>query len=134
MTLAKKGRRPDPEFLSVESRSKIEDEFDKTSEQIGLWFFAAIRQLKRIVAALLGLLAAAYLCDYLSVRYRIPDNREPLGAVEVQRYYAVRLKSGKTEITYDGSENQVCTNSIFPHLGYDPCWYVRQHKRKMIDI
>ena len=47
---------------------------------------------------------------------------------------AVHLKSGKTEINYDKSENQVCTNSIFPHLGYDPCWYVRRHTRKMIDI
>jgi hypothetical protein len=125
---------PNSEFLSAESRSKIEDEFDKTSEQIGLWFFAAIRHLKRIAAALLGLLAAVYICDYLSVRYRIPGNREPLGVVEIQRYYAVHLKSGKTEISYDGSENQACTNSIFPHLGYDPCWYVRRHTRKMIDI
>jgi hypothetical protein len=125
---------PDSEFLSAESRSKIEDEFDKTSHQIGLWFFAAFRHLKRILAALLALLAAVYFGDYLSVRYRIPNNREPLEIVEIQRYYAVRLKSGKTEITNAGSENQVCTNSLFPHLGYAPCWYVHRHTRKMIDI
>src|SRR5580693_3550445 len=98
-------RDPNSEFLSAESRSKIEDEFDKTSRQIGLWFFGALRQLKRIIALLLGLLVAVYICDYVSVRYRIPNNREPVGVVEIQRYYAVHLKSGKTEITYDGSEN-----------------------------
>ena len=100
----------------------------------GLRFFAALRHLKQIAAVLLGLLAAVYICDDLSVRYRIPGNREPLGMVEIKRYFAVRLKDGKTEISYDGSENQVCTNSIFPHLGYGPCWYVRRHTQKMIDI
>jgi hypothetical protein len=134
MTLPKTGRGPDSEFLSAESRSKIENEFDKTSAQIGFLCFAALRYFKRIIAVLLVLLAALYICDYISVRYRIPQDREPLGTVEVQRYYAVHLKSGKTEITYDGSENQVCTNSIFPHLGYDPCWYARRHTRKMMEI
>jgi hypothetical protein len=124
----------DSDFLSPESRARIEGGFDQTSAQIGVWFLAAVRQLKRLVIALLVLLVVVYAGEDLSVRYRIPKDREPFGAVEVQRYFAVHLKSGKTEINYDKSENEVCTNSIFPHLGFNPCWYVRQHTRKMIDI
>src|SRR5437764_15433836 len=127
-------RDPDSEFLSAESRSRIEEEFDKTSARMEVLFFAAIRQIKRILPVLLVLAAAVYGCDYLSVRYRIPGNREPFETVEIERYFAVHLKSGKTEINYDGSENQVCTNSIFPHFGYAPCWYVHRPTRKMIDI
>jgi hypothetical protein len=126
----------DPDFHSLppESRSKIESEFDRTSARMGVGFFAALRHIKRGVIAFLVLLAAWYGVEDLSIRFRIPNNREPFGAVEVLHYYALHLKSGRLEYNFDRSENEVCTNSLFPHLGYSPCWYVRRHKLKFTDI
>lgn len=77
-------------------------------------------------------LALLYAGDYASVRYRIPRGRDPLGTVEVQPYYAVPLKGGKTEFMFLKPENQVCVHSLFPHLGHNPCWYVRRHRDKPI--
>jgi len=75
-----------------------------------------------------------YTCDYLSVRFRIPKNRDPLGVVKIRRYYAIRLKDGKTEYAFQEPENQVCVNSLLPHMGYNPCWYVKRHSVKRIDM
>jgi hypothetical protein len=78
--------------------------------------------------------ALLYAGDYAVVRYRIPSSREPFATVEVQPYYAVPLKGGKTEFMFLKPENQVCVRSLFPHLGHNPCWYVRRHRDKPINI
>jgi hypothetical protein len=78
--------------------------------------------------------ALIYAGDYAMVRYPIPRSRNPLGTVEVQPYYAVPLKDGKTEFMFLKPENQVCVHSLFPHLGHNPCWYARRKRNKRIDI
>jgi hypothetical protein len=89
----------------------------------------------RIAVAALALgCALVYAGDYVSVRYHIPKGREPLGTVVVQPYYAVPLKSGKTELIFQQPQTQTCVNSLFPHLGYSPCWYLRRHRDKRTDI
>jgi len=80
----------------------------------------------RILIFVLGLLAAVYAADDLSVRYRIPKSRQPFGTVTVQRYAAISEKT-KTEFVYEGPINQTCAHSLFPHLGYQPCWYLSRH-------
>jgi hypothetical protein len=75
-----------------------------------------------------------YLGDYLSVRYRIPKSRSQFGVVKIQRYYAVGLKSRKTEFMFLPPENQVCVHSLFPQLGYSPCWYLSRRNVKRIEI
>ena len=89
---------------------------------------------KRILLAACLLLAAVYASDYLSLRYRIPGSREPFGTVQVERYYAVPQKNGKTEFLFDQTETQKCVHSLFPHFGDNPCWYVSRHKQKRIDM
>jgi hypothetical protein len=83
-----------------------------------------------VATAVLGLLV--YTCDYLCVRYRIPKNRDPLGAVQVERYYAIPLKGGKIEYTAEEPETVTCVRSLFPHFGYAPCWYLNRNKEKRI--
>lgn len=78
-------------------------------------------------------LVILYAGDYLSVRYRIP-NREPLGTVKIQRYYAVRQKDRKVEYYFLDPENQQCVHSLFPHFGSNPCWYVGRNTKKEIDM
>ncbi|HLY19367.1 MAG TPA: hypothetical protein VKR61_19205 [Bryobacteraceae bacterium] len=92
--------------------------------------------MKRIVfiAARWTILTAAlvYIGDYLSLRYRIPNQREQFGSVMVQRSYAIPQKDRKTEYMFDPPAPQICVNSLFPHFGDPPCWYLRRHARQQI--
>lgn len=88
----------------------------------------------RIVGVLLLLLGLVYAGDYLSVRYRIPGNREQFGTVTVDSYYAIQEKNNKTELVPNQPEAQTCVRSLFPHFGYNPCWYVSRHTDKRIDL
>lgn len=88
----------------------------------------------RVVVGLAWLAALVYGGDYFSVRYKVPKGREPFSNVTVQPYYAIHQKNGKTEYDYAQPQTQVCVQSLFPHFGYDPCWYVKRHTDKRIDI
>jgi len=90
--------------------------------------------MKRIVLAVAAALFALYAGDYFSVRYRIPNNREQFGVVQVRRSYAIPQKNGRIQLSFDPPENQTCVQSLFPHLGRTPCWYLRRHSTKRIDF
>jgi len=90
--------------------------------------------LLRAVAAAVFLLLITYAGDYLSVRYKLPKGREPFSTVTVQPYYAIHEKNGRTEYDFAQPQSQVCVRSLFPHFGYNPCWYVQRHTDKRIDI
>ena len=79
-----------------------------------------------IVALLCALLAGAlvYVCDYVSLRYRIPNNRAQFGSVVVD---------GKTQYAFDPPAPQDCVNSLFPHSGDRPCWYLNRHKQQQVN-
>ncbi|MGC2322693.1 MAG: hypothetical protein WA463_08695 [Terriglobales bacterium] len=89
---------------------------------------------KTALFAVLILCALLYAGDYAAVRFHIPKSRATTSTVEVQPYYAVPLKGGKTEFMFLKPENQVCVNSLFPHLGYNPCWYVRRYRDKPVNL
>ncbi len=75
------------------------------------------------------LLAALYLGDYSIAKSK------PLGSVQVQPFYAIHQKNGKTEFDYNvPQETQSCVASVLPHLGSNPCWYVTTHKTRKIEI
>jgi hypothetical protein len=105
--------------------SALEDLKEKTPPPRRRWFWLFM---------LVLLFVGVYVCDYFSVRYRILKNRDPFGVVKIQRYYAVRLKDGKTEFVFQEPEIQVCVHSLFPHFGCSPCWYVKRRNVKRIDI
>ena len=88
----------------------------------------------RVVGVLVFLVTLVYVGDYLSLRYKIPNNRDPFSTVTIQPYYAIHEKNGRTEYDFAQPENQVCVRSLFPHFGYIPCWYVKRHTDKRIDI
>jgi hypothetical protein len=75
-----------------------------------------------------------YTGDYLSVRYGFPGHRQTFGSVEVHPYLAIPQKDGKTEIVLQDPVTRTCVQSLFPHMGADPCWYVVRHKRERIDM
>lgn len=78
--------------------------------------------------------ALLYGGDDLSLRYRIPKNREPFGSVTVQPLYVIHEKNGKVEYQFAPAQDQPCVQSVVPHFGYRPCWYLRRHTEQRIDI
>lgn len=92
------------------------------------------RVLLRIIGIMVLMVLIAYAGDYLSVRYKIPNGRDPFSTITIQPYYAIHEKNGKTEYDFAPPEDQTCVRSLFPHFGYSPCWYVKRHTDKRIDI
>lgn len=90
--------------------------------------------MKRILIITAVLLTIVYVGDYVSVRYKIPNSRNSYGYVTISRYYAVKLKSGKREIYFDSSADQVCVRSLFPHLDCKPCWYLNLIRDERMNI
>jgi len=88
----------------------------------------------KTVIALLGAAGSFYIGDYAVLRYRIARNLAPYGSVTVNVYYAVPQKNGKMEYDFQSSQPEVCVNSVFPHVGYAPCWYLRRHSDQQIQL
>ena len=96
------------------------------------------RTVKRILATIaLVVIAVAvlvYAGDYAVWRLRVATNRNPYGSVTVTHYYAVLQKNGKTTFTFDPPQPWACANSLFPHGGSLPCWYLTRHPEQRTDI
>jgi hypothetical protein len=94
--------------------------------------------MKKILARTLMALAAAavlaYAADYLIWRYRVATGHQAYGSVSVDFYYASQMKDGRTEYDFQPPQPETCTNSLFPHSGYSPCWYLRKHSEKAIHL
>lgn len=77
--------------------------------------------------------ALAYAGDYVVWRYRIPGNRQQFGSVIVQRTWVIPMKDGKTQYAFDPPAPQDCVNSLFPHSGDSPCWYLARHTQQQVN-
>ena len=77
---------------------------------------------------------ALYFGDYLSARYGIPGHRPTLGTVQIQTMYAVRQKNNRIEYSLGDTVTQTCVRSLFPQMGYAPCWYLAGHATRQITI
>lgn len=86
------------------------------------------------LAVLVLLAGLLYLGDYVSIRYRIPPNRAQFGSVTVIRLYVIHEKNSKLEYQLAPSEDETCVYSLFPHMGYPPCWYLSRHSEQRIEI
>jgi hypothetical protein len=79
------------------------------------------------VGALAGAALLTFGLDYALLRVREATNRNPYGRVTVNHYTAVLQKNGKTTLTFDPPQPWTCVNSLFPHQGWLPCWYLSKH-------
>jgi hypothetical protein len=95
-------------------------------------FFARLFAYTAVFA--LAVVAIAYAVDYAVFRYRVSSNRQAFGQVMVSPYDAVAQKSGKTQFIFEPPQPQTCVNALFPHSGYEPCWYLRRHTEPRTDI
>ena len=90
--------------------------------------------LRNTLAGAVVLVAAAYLADYAVLRFCVATNRNATATVTVRPVYAVPHKNRTTEFMLGDPQDQTCVNSLFPHMGESPCWYLRKHKEQQIDM
>jgi hypothetical protein len=93
-----------------------------------------LKNLQRGLIATLAVVILTYVADDLSVRLRIPASRHVLGSVQVRKIYAVKRKNGSTEFLFDDPAAVTCVNSLVPHQGLSPCWYLERHTEQREDI
>jgi hypothetical protein len=86
------------------------------------------------VLTIVGVAALAFGLDWAVFRVRVAANWGPYGSVTVEHYDAVLQKNGKTSFIFDPPGPQTCVNSLFPHAGDLPCWYLRRHPEQVTNI
>ena len=86
--------------------------------------------MKRIalIAAAAGVVI--YALDFAVLHARA----QQYGSVQVRVMYAVKLKNKETEFLPEEPQNLPCVNSMFPQMGYAPCWYLSRHRRQTVDV
>ena len=86
----------------------------------------AKRYLKWTLVTIVAIAALIYLSDYLW--FRVREARDVAGGpfANVTVYYQTTLKNGKQELFYTNPTNLPCVDSLFPHEGFAPCWYLRR--------
>lgn len=82
--------------------------------------------MKRVAIAVILLPAVLYLCDSISIHYKIAYKGSSAALGTVQFFPAAELKNGRIEVYYDSPQTEACTHSLFPQLGYPPCWYANR--------
>ena len=91
---------------------------------------------QRIIGGLLAAFLVLYLGDYAWVRIRAmhPTPGSPFEDVTLNRLIAISEKGQKTEYVQADPQTVTCVHSIFPHMGYNPCWYVNSLNGKPINM
>jgi hypothetical protein len=94
---------------------------------------------KWLVVCVLVVLCALYVGDELSFQYRVHEAQSGnvFGTVYMQRMLAIQLKGGKVEYTLDRlqpAQMQKCVHALFPHAGFEPCWYLVRQSRQPIPL
>jgi hypothetical protein len=92
-----------------------------------------MRVVRRVLLGLVSVVALLYLGDDLAVRLPIPRKRDPFGQVTVYRLDTIPQKNGKVEYAPEPPAKQTCIHSLFPHMGYAPCWYLSRHAEQRVN-
>jgi hypothetical protein len=94
---------------------------------------------RRAAVLVVALAAIVYAGDYAVVRLRVASPRmgNAFDSVQVVRLLAIPLKNGRVDYELDATQPEAtvtCVRALFPHLGYQPCWYVRRQSQKPIPM
>lgn len=91
-------------------------------------------KIRRVAQFIVLALLLLYGGDYVSARFGLPNGRQTLSSVDVQIMWAIRQKDGRIDYELGDTETRPCLYSLFPHLGYPPCWYLTRHKNQVIKV
>jgi len=94
---------------------------------------------KRLLIALIALLLAVYLVDFVwfECRVHLPKLGAATGSVHRVRLLAISSKGNKVQYEVDSvqpEEDLPCAHSLFPQGGNRPCWYVAKHANDPIPM
>lgn len=87
-----------------------------------------MKRFRRYFWYLLATLAALYVCDEILARVR------GHGSIEVEMFYAVTRKDNRIDYMRSDPQMEECVNSLLPHTGLRPCWYVARNPRKEVEV
>jgi len=65
--------------------------------------------------------------DYLMLTVPIPKDRLQFETVRVDQVYTIMNRYNQVEWSRGNPIMEVCGNSLLPHGGHRPCWYVKTH-------
>jgi len=82
----------------------------------------------RACLLLVGLAVFTYAVDDLWARFR----KRPVEQVKVDRVYADVNQWNQVEYSMGTPIMETCLDSLMPHFGYKPCWYLRRHTLRQI--
>jgi hypothetical protein len=88
----------------------------------------------RVVIGAAISLVLVYMGDTLSVWYRMSKKLagDPLATMNTQPIIEIPHKNGQAEIVLGQPQTQTCVRSLFPHDGYEPCWYLAHQNQSPI--
>ena len=91
-----------------------------------------------LVSVLLFMLFS-YALDYVVLRVRglHPTASVPLERLTRHRLLAIKVKNGTYEYELDEvnpTETVTCVHALFPHLGDQPCWYLKPRLDRPVAI
>lgn len=86
-----------------------------------------------IALILVCALIVLYIADYAVLRIRVARHGSASALSTVTVLYAAKLKDNKLNIFFDQPTKETCVRSIFPALGYTPCWYLSRHNLRVVD-
>ncbi|MFN8008782.1 MAG: hypothetical protein U0V70_17505 [Terriglobia bacterium] len=72
--------------------------------------------------------------DDFYLRFKIWRGDKIFEVIDIRSYYAVGLKSGKTELDFLEPGGPGLCGPLLPHFGYSPCWYVRRKTLKRVNL
>ncbi len=91
-------------------------------------------KLSWVIAGLMAITCVAYLTDFAILRWKFKNKRDAFATVKISPYYAVPRKDHKIEYMFQDPVDETCVNSLFPHGGNSPCWYLTRHREKRVDL
>lgn len=92
----------------------------KTIRKIALW-----TSLILVASA-----ALTYFADDLWARFR----GRPVEEVKVDRIFAEVNHYNEVEYSIGTPIMETCIDALMPHFGFTPCWYLRQHNIRRIQV
>ncbi len=86
-----------------------------------------------LILAVVVIPAILYGLDDLSVAIGVPS-RPRYSTFTINRFYRVNEKFNKFSLNPMPPVDERCVNSLFPHFGSNPCWYVSRHTMQSIVV
>jgi hypothetical protein len=86
-----------------------------------------------LILAVVAVPAIFYALDDLSVVIGVPA-RPRYSTFTINRFYRIDEKFNKYSLNPLPAVDEQCVNSLFPHFGSNPCWYVSRHTVQLIQL